>query len=133
MHYVIACRKGRYSSPYWQAQPVIAGHAASAALTQGPVYTLEVSGGACTEDAHTGRVTCTRPAVMLSKAAGGCNFAYTGPSVVQACPLGALLPICEAGSCMCLDAFRPLKPTQTTWNHPVRKYLPDTFLIRLGC
>lgn len=59
-------------------------------MTQGPVYTLEVSGGACTEDAHTGRVVCTQPAVTLAKAAGGCNLAYVGPSVVQACPLGAL-------------------------------------------
>ncbi|KAK9821586.1 hypothetical protein WJX81_000747 [Elliptochloris bilobata] len=49
----------------------------------GPVYTLEVSGGQCKEDAHSGHVTCTQPAVMLTKAAGGCSFAYTGPSVMQ--------------------------------------------------
>jgi hypothetical protein len=51
---------------------------------QGPVYALEVSGGACTEDTRSGRVTCSQPRVALTKTAGGCNLPYTGPAVVQA-------------------------------------------------
>ena len=90
MHAVITLMAGHSLS--------LAGHEVSAALTQGPVYSLEVSGGACTEDARTGRVTCTQPAIMLSKAAGGCNFAYTGPSVVQACRPGAFPPASACGA-----------------------------------
>jgi len=50
------------------------------------VYVLDVSGGACTEDARSGRVTCSQPRVALIKTAGGCNLPYTGPTVVQARP-----------------------------------------------
>ena len=52
-------------------------------VAQGPTYVLEVSGGECIEDAQSGRVTCTQPAVTLSQIAGGCNLPYTGPSLVQ--------------------------------------------------
>ncbi len=50
------------------------------------MYVLDVSGGACTEDARSGRVTCSQPRVALIKTAGGCNLPYTGPTVVQARP-----------------------------------------------
>lgn len=50
---------------------------------QGPTFVLEVSGGECIEDAQSGRVMCTQPAVTLTQTAGGCNLPYTGPSLVQ--------------------------------------------------
>ena len=63
------------------------GHASRCGLddqaAQGPTYVLEVSGGECIEDALSGRVTCTQPAVSLTRTAGGCNLPYTGPSLVQ--------------------------------------------------
>ena len=92
MHGVTGLQKwqGAISIPAGYNAPLLATRA-SAMVPQGPVYTLEVSGGACTEDPRTGLVTCTQPAVTLSKAAGGCSLAHTGPSLVQACPPGALL------------------------------------------
>ena len=52
-------------------------------VAQAPTYVLEVSGGECVEDAESGRVLCTQPAVTLTQTAGACNLPYTGPSGVQ--------------------------------------------------
>jgi hypothetical protein len=70
------------------------------AAAQGPMYALEVSGGACTEDARSGRVTCSQPRVALTKTAGGCNLPYTAPAVVQARPHALTLCGCWR-SCKC--------------------------------
>lgn len=59
--------------------------------TQGPTYTLKLSGGGCVVN-NNGSVTCTPSTVTLDKTAGGCNLKYESASVAVVTPL--LSPLC---------------------------------------
>ncbi len=52
-------------------------------MLQGPVFALEIAGSVCTEDPGSGVVTCTAPAVTLTKTPGACNLKYTSADVIQ--------------------------------------------------